>query len=252
MSPPPAVHELLDDGYPPDPCEVLVIGCGNILRGDDAVGPVLIRELAAAQGESAVPDGVRLVDGGTAGMDVAFAMRGAQRVVLVDAARAGNPAGTVYRVPADALAPLPPLEGLHSHNFRWDHALAFADWLLGPLRPRDVTVLLVEAGSFEPGAALTPAVAAAMRQVIGILRAEFWPAQPPPVSRDEVSDGRIRGHDPGRLRPRPLGGPPGGDDPRRGAPPPAAGLPHRGAGAADGRHRAALGGPAPTTGRRSE
>jgi len=113
-----------------------VIGCGNILRGDDAVGPVLIRHLHT-QG---VPDGVRLVDGGTSGMDVAFGMRGAARVVIVDAARTGAEPGTVYRVPAEQLADLPPIDGLHTHNFRWDHALSFSTWLLGPHRPTDITL----------------------------------------------------------------------------------------------------------------
>ena len=56
-----------------------MVGCGNLLRGDDAAGPVLVRLLA----DRDLPTGVRLVDGGTAGMDVAFQMRGARRVVIV-------------------------------------------------------------------------------------------------------------------------------------------------------------------------
>ncbi|EUA52037.1 hydrogenase maturation protease family protein [Mycobacterium xenopi 3993] len=50
---------------------MLIIGCGNLLRGDDGVGPIMVRHLW----ERGMPDGVRLVDGGTAGMDVAFQMR---------------------------------------------------------------------------------------------------------------------------------------------------------------------------------
>ena len=60
--------------------QMVVIGCGNLLRGDDAVGPILVRHLW----EQGSPDGVTLVDGGTAGMDVAFKMRGARSVVIVD------------------------------------------------------------------------------------------------------------------------------------------------------------------------
>jgi len=78
----------------------LVVGCGNLLRGDDAVGPVLVRHLAAL----GTPPGVRLADGGTAGMDVAFAMRGQDTVVVVDASTgSGHPAGTLYRVPGERL-----------------------------------------------------------------------------------------------------------------------------------------------------
>ncbi len=164
-------HELLDDGFAPEPCELLVIGCGNILRGDDAVGPMLVRHLHTR----GVPDGVRIVDGGTSGMDVAFGMRGAARVVIVDAASAGAAPGTVYRVPADQLADLPPIDGLHTHNFRWDHALSFSSWLLGPLRPTDITVYLVEAGQLDPGAPLSEPVAAGMESVIDLILRDHYP-----------------------------------------------------------------------------
>jgi hydrogenase maturation protease len=162
-------HALLDDGFAPTPCDVLVVGCGNILRGDDAVGPVLIRRLW----EDGVPDTVRIVDGGTAGMDVAFQMRGARRVVIVDASSTGAPPGTVYRVPGEELEDTGPLDGLHTHSFRWDHALTFSRWLLGPECPDDVTVFLIEVADLTPGAELTPTVRAAMEQVIGLVREEF-------------------------------------------------------------------------------
>ncbi|MBS44242.1 MAG: peptidase M52 [Nocardioides sp.] len=165
---------MLDDGFAPEPCDLLVVGCGNILRGDDAFGPVLVRTMY----ERGVPDGVRLVDGGTAGMDVAFGMRGAARVVLVDAAATGAEPGTLYRVPASELGPVPPLAGLHSHNFRWDHALALAGWLLGPHAPTDVTVVLCEAGALEPGEPLTPPVAAQVEVVADLLEREFYPRTP--------------------------------------------------------------------------
>lgn len=167
-------YELLDDGFAPDPCELLVIGCGNILRGDDAVGPILVRHLH----ERGIPNGVRVVDGGTSGMDVAFGMRGAERVVIVDAASTENPAGTIYRVPAEQLAQLPPIDGLHTHNFRWDHAISFSSWLLGPLRPTDITVFLVEAEQLEPGSELSESVAKGMRRVLDLIVAEFFPASP--------------------------------------------------------------------------
>ncbi|MEQ6902909.1 hydrogenase maturation protease [Nocardioides sp. YIM 152588] len=237
-----APHELLDDGFAPEPCDLLVIGCGNILRGDDAVGPVLVRHLF----ERGVPAGCRLVDGGTAGMDVAFGMRGAARVVIVDAAATGAEPGTVYRVPAEELAELPPIDGLHTHNFRWDHALSFSSWLLGPERPRDVTVYLVEAASLEPGAPLTPAVEAGMRRVIGLIEADHLPGG----SREGVGvEGRDgdRGADRGGRRARPVDGLPAGDQPERGGAAPAGDAPHRGPGAAGRGRRTTDGGATPGT-----
>jgi hydrogenase maturation protease len=120
----------------------LIVGCGNLLRGDDGAGPVLIRRLW----QKGLPEGVWCADGGTAGMDVAFQMRGVPHVILVDACRTGVDPGTIYCVPGREVEQLPPLTGINLHAFRWDHALAFARWLLKEEYPTKVTVYLIEAG----------------------------------------------------------------------------------------------------------
>ena len=153
--------------------QIVVIGCGNLLRGDDAVGPILVRHLW----EEGVPEEVTLVDGGTAGMDVAFKMRGARRVIIVDAATTGAEPGTIYRVPGEELEDLPAIDGLHLHQFRWDHALAFGRWLLADDYPSDITVFLVEITSADPGAPLTAPVETAMHEVGRIIRDE-WTGDP--------------------------------------------------------------------------
>nr|WP_281285860.1 hydrogenase maturation protease [Nocardioides humi] len=135
------------------------------------MGPRLVRLLW----QEGVPQGVRLADGGTAGMDVAFQMRGAARVVIVDAAATGAAPGTVYRVPGEELADLPPASGIHTHSFRWDHALAFARWLLGPHCPSDVTVFLVEVADVTHGADLSAPAQAGLETVAAMVRAEFFP-----------------------------------------------------------------------------
>ncbi|MFZ0157423.1 MAG: hydrogenase maturation protease [Kineosporiaceae bacterium] len=162
--------ESLESPEPPSPpvVPILVIGCGNLLRGDDAVGPTLVRELW----DRGVPDDVELVDGGTAGMDVAFKMRGRRKVVIVDAASTGVQPGTVYRVPGEELEDLPPVTGLHQHAFRWDHALAVGRWLLKDAYPPEVVVYLVEAASTEPGAELSAPVRAGMERAVELVLAD--------------------------------------------------------------------------------
>lgn len=172
--------------------DVVVIGCGNLLRGDDGVGPVLVRHLW----DRGVPNGARLVDGGTAGMDVAFAMRGAGRVVIVDAAATGVTPGTVYRVPGEELAELPPLQGLHTHSFRWDHAIAFARWALAEDCPADITVFLIEAADVGLGTEISEPVTAAMEQVIDLIEGDYFAALRP-AAADEAAveitaDGYLR------------------------------------------------------------
>lgn len=144
---------------------VLVVGCGNLLRGDDALGPTLIRELWAR----GVPDGVELVDGGTAGLDVAFKMRGRRKVVIVDAAATGVAPGTVFRVPGSEVEDLPPVTGLHQHAFRWDHALAVGRWLLKDAYPDDVVVFLVEAERTTHGAELSDAARDGMERALALV-----------------------------------------------------------------------------------
>ena len=184
-----------DFSLDPPGCAVLVVGCGNLLRGDDGVGPILVRHLW----ERGMPDGLRLVDGGTAGMDVAFQMRGAQQVVIVDASATGAAPGTIYRVPGAELAELPALEGLHTHSFRWDHAIAFARWALADKCPDDITVFLIEAANIAMGADLSPEVTSAMEKVIDIIEADYIstlrppePSQAADLTVELTADGYLR------------------------------------------------------------
>ncbi|MEP7010091.1 MAG: hydrogenase maturation protease [Acidobacteriota bacterium] len=147
----------------------LIVGCGNLLRGDDAVGPIFIRHLW----ELGLPLGIRCADGGTGGMDVAFQMRGVPHVILVDACSSGSEPGAIFRLPGEEVESLPPLEGLNLHSFRWDHALAFARWLLKDEYPQKITAYLIEAESLELGAPLSPPVDAAMRRLAPLLLAEL-------------------------------------------------------------------------------
>jgi len=149
--------------------DTLIIGCGNLLRGDDAVGPILIHALW----EMTLPEGVRLADGGTGGMDVAFKMRGADEVILIDACTTGGEPGSLYKVPAEMLEQLPPLTGINLHAFRWDHALAFAHWLLKDEYPSKITVYLIEAEQLTFGADLSETVREAMNRLARHLQSEL-------------------------------------------------------------------------------
>lgn len=66
---------------------VLVLGLGNPLRGDDGVGPRVVAELEDRE----VPEGVELLDGGTGGLDLLQIIEGQERVVIVDAAQVDAP-----------------------------------------------------------------------------------------------------------------------------------------------------------------
>jgi hydrogenase maturation protease len=163
------VSEPFDDPSKRPPVDTLIIGCGNLLRGDDAVGPVLIRHLW----DLGLPDGVNCADGGTGGMDVAFQMRGVRHVILIDACVSDSEPGAIFKLPGEAVETLPPLKGINLHAFRWDHALSFAHWLLKDDYPQQISVYLIEAKSLIVGDPLSAPVAASMRKLARILLDEL-------------------------------------------------------------------------------
>ncbi len=87
--------EREDTATPPT---VLVAGIGNIFMGDDAFGCEVARRLAGRQ----LPEGVRVVDFGIRGFDLAYAiMDGPDATIFVDATPRGGEPGTLYTIEPD-------------------------------------------------------------------------------------------------------------------------------------------------------
>ena len=147
---------------------VLIIGFGNLLRGDDCVGPEVVRRLTAR----GLPDDVGCVDAATAGIDVVLWMRSVPHVIVVDACCSGNAPGTLIELRGAEVEPLPPPSAISLHALRWDHALALARWRLAEEYPAEVTALLIEGERFEHGEPLSPAVDAAVERVCGRILGE--------------------------------------------------------------------------------
>lgn len=141
---------------------IAVIGCGNITRGDDGVGPRVLHGLAARGIDTRR---VKLLDAGTDGMAVMFAARGCDALIVVDACRSGAQPGAVFEVPGAELAS-DHAPSLNLHDFRWDHALAAGRRIFAADFPDDVSVWLIEAESTDFGIGLSAAVAAAADKVV--------------------------------------------------------------------------------------
>ena len=163
------------------PPYVLVIGCGNPLRGDDGAGPECVRRLIAR----GLPAGVAAVDVGTGGVDVVLRMREAEQVILVDACRSGRLPGSLVSLSAADVAGLPPSGHLDLHIFRWSDAAALANALGGNGPGPLIAARLVEGAAFEPGSGLSPAVDAGVERLVDALHSELesmvgLAATPPP------------------------------------------------------------------------
>jgi hydrogenase maturation protease len=78
--------------------QILVAGIGNAWMRDDGFGG----EVAKLLGERELPAGVRVMDFGSGGLDLAYeVMRGYDALILIDVSRQGGTPGTLYVMQAE-------------------------------------------------------------------------------------------------------------------------------------------------------
>lgn len=150
---------------------ILVAGIGNIFKGDDAFGTEVAQRLAVRP----QPDGVKVVDFGIRGIDLAYALLdGYDAAILIDTARRGELPGTVSVVAPEA----PSSEPLGPHDLVLElHALDPAKVLkvVAAMGGECRNILLVACepvtfGDEDTGAmGLSPQVAAAVDAAIPVI-----------------------------------------------------------------------------------
>ncbi|HBL17255.1 MAG: hypothetical protein A2X36_01040 [Elusimicrobia bacterium GWA2_69_24] len=157
--------------------EVLVIGCGNVLFGDDGFGPTFIKEYSARGG---IPSGVGLLDAGTGVREVLFDLalgeRRPKRIIVIDAIDVGRAAGEVFEVDLDGI-PAKKADDFSMHQLPTSN-------LLRELRAScgvDIRIVAVQVESIPESmrAGLSGPVAAALPEVsamVSALIAETIPA----------------------------------------------------------------------------
>lgn len=150
---------------------ILVAGIGNIFLGDDAFGV----EVANALMQRPLPEGVRVVDFGIRGYDLAYAMMDDyDATILIDAVSRGEPPGTVFLIQPDAIAASEAnatlATAMNAHQINPLQVLAMIRALGG--EPRNLylvgcepAVLELEGGDI----ALSPAVSQSVPMAIGMI-----------------------------------------------------------------------------------
>jgi hydrogenase maturation protease len=132
-----------------------------------------------------MPEGVVALDGGTLGLSLLPLVDSADQVILIDAINADGPPGTQVRIEGDEVAPAV-YERLSPHQIGVADLLAGASLL--DKYPERVVILGVVPESIELGLERTPAVAAAIPELVRRVVAELtelgYPPQPP-EDRDE-------------------------------------------------------------------
>ena len=135
---------------------VLVLGLGNPLRGDDAIGPRVVEELT----RRGLPEGVTALDGGTGGLDLLQVLEGWKRVVVIDAADGGREPGQFVRFTPDQVRLAQAADRFSLHHTGLSEVLALAD-ALGRALP-EMVIFGVQPAEVGWREGLSPAVEAVL------------------------------------------------------------------------------------------
>jgi hydrogenase maturation protease len=135
-----------------------VVGVGNALRGDDAVG-IAVAERVRGR----VPADVDVVECEQEPSRLLDAWEGAELAVVVDACASGEEPGTIHRFDAGDRSLPARVFRSSTHAFGVGDAVELARAL--HRLPRRVVVYGVEGGQFAAGAGLSPEVESAVARV---------------------------------------------------------------------------------------
>lgn len=160
---------------------ILVLGLGNILLMDEGIG---VRAVEAFEREWEAPEGVVVLDGGTAGMDLLDSLAGYEHLIVVDAVKTGAPPGTVVvlkgeEVPAWFRGKLSP------------HQLGLSDLLavltLQDEAPKTVTLIGCVPFALGTGLDLSEEATACIPPMVDHIVRELTALDAEPVRRDEAA-----------------------------------------------------------------
>ena len=102
-----------------------ILGFGNPVRSDDAIGVYVANELKKRLSNR---DDVSVFDMGTSAFEILFQLKGHRRIIIVDGVlNSGEPDGTLFSLPASEInAQLQNDPLVFLHGLKWDQALSYA------------------------------------------------------------------------------------------------------------------------------
>lgn len=149
-----------------DTADLLVLGLGNLLCGDDGAGVAAVLRLRERWAE---PEGVLVLDGGTLGLSLLPYLQSARTVILVDAIGADEPVGTLVRLSGDEVGPAA------AHRLS-PHQVGVADLLDGARllggNPETISLVGIVPAATELSVERTPAVEARIDDLVEAVVAE--------------------------------------------------------------------------------
>jgi len=149
---------------------ILVLGIGNLVMSDDAVGVLVAQRL---QKEYRFADNVEIMDGGTLGLDLLPKLENISNLIMIDAVETGKAAGTCVRLSGQEL-PIALQTKVSPHQMGLKDLLAVSE-LMGH-SPKEMVLIGVQPGSIEMEVGLTPDVEAQLDTLVGnvLLELSNW------------------------------------------------------------------------------
>jgi hydrogenase maturation protease len=146
----------------------LIGGIGNVLLGDDGVGPYVVRLLDSLYD---FDEQVELADLGTPALDLTHQIVGLRALILVDSVSSDEPAGTIHLYRKEDILQITPAERLDPHSPALSECLATAE-MLGA-SPEHVLLVGISGKIYEPGEALSDEVQAAVQRAVDVVVREL-------------------------------------------------------------------------------
>lgn len=137
---------------------VLVAGIGNVLLGDDGVGPFIAQWLSASY---SFAEGVEVEDLGTPSLDFIDRIVGLDALIVIDAVNNDQPAGTVTLYRKEDLMRYAVGIRMDTHSPALTESLMAADVFFG-LSPKEVLLIGISGASYQAGCTLSAPVRAAV------------------------------------------------------------------------------------------
>jgi hydrogenase maturation protease len=145
-----------------------VLGIGNVLMGDDGVGPYAVKLLEARY---EFPDNVELQDLGTPGLGITAAFSDYDAIIMIDALNAKTEPGEVAIYRKERLVQVPLKPRVSPHDPALVEALLFSE--LSGNCPEEVLLVGVVPQRCELGCAMSDAAHLGMVAAIGAVLTEL-------------------------------------------------------------------------------
>jgi len=149
--------------------DILVVGVGNILMGDEGIGIHVIKELEKLN----LPEDVEIMDIGVSSFSLISYLSDRKKVIIIDAVKSGGKAGTIYRFSIENIE-------IETERYLSLHQIGIGDILSllhHNLISGKVIIIGVEPGEIRWGMELSPCLKEKIPQILTLVLKEISPEE---------------------------------------------------------------------------